>query len=73
MLPPSETTAPFETFRKVVLARPALLEQLRAAPDVTAFVALVRETAGQHGFQFTSEEVHAALRASQQAWIERWI
>ena len=73
MLQPPESAAPFDAFRKIVLARPALLEQLRAAPDVTAFVALVREMAGQHGFQFTIEEVHAALRASQQAWIERWI
>ena len=68
-----EPAEPFDAFRKIVLTSPALLNQLRAAPDVTAFVALVRETAGQQGFQFTDEDVHAALRASQRAWIERWI
>jgi pantoate kinase len=73
MVQPPESGARFDAFRKIVLACPALLEQLRAAPDVTAFVELVRETAGKYGFDFTIEEVHAALRASQQAWIERWM
>jgi len=63
----------FEAFRKMVLARPALLNRFRAAPDVPTFIALVQETAAQNNFQFTAEEIHAALRASQQAWIERWI
>jgi hypothetical protein len=73
MLQPTEPAAPFDAFRKIFLARPALLEQLRSTPDVAAFVVLVRATAEQHGFQLTSEEIHAALRASRQAWIERWI
>jgi hypothetical protein len=67
------TPDPFDAFRKIVLASPPLLKQLRAAPDITAFVSRVVEMAGQQGFQFTAEEVHAALRASPRAWIERWI
>jgi len=73
MSQPLEPAAPFDAFRKIVLAEPQLLEQLRATPDLSSFIALVREVAGQHGFQFTVEEVQAALRASQQAWIERWL
>ena len=69
----SATPDPFDAFRKIVLASPPLLNQLRAAPDITAFVSLVVEMAGQRGFQFTAEEVHAALRASRPARIERWI
>ena len=70
---PPETPNAFEAFRQIVLAHPALLEQFRATPDVAAFVARVRETAEPLGFSFTDEDVHAALRASQRAWIERWI
>jgi hypothetical protein len=73
MLQPLEPAAPFDAFRKIVLADPLLLEQLRATPDVPSFIALVREMAGQHGFQFAVEDVQAALRGSQQAWIERWL
>jgi hypothetical protein len=36
MSQPPESAAPFDAYRKLVLGRPALLEQLRAAPDVTA-------------------------------------
>jgi hypothetical protein len=73
MLLPLEPAAPFDAFRKIVLADPLLLEQLRATPDVPSFIALVREMARVHGFQFTDEDVQGALRASQQAWIERWL
>jgi len=73
MQQPLEPAAPFDAFRKIVLAEPLLLEQLRATPDVPSFIALVREMARVHGFQFSVEDVQAALRASQQAWIERWI
>ena len=69
----SESAASFDAFRKIVLAQPALLEQLRTTPDIPAFVTLAREMAEQHGFQFTDEDIQAALRTSQQAWIERWI
>ena len=73
MLKSPESAEQFNAFRNLVLATPGLLNQFRAVPDVPTFVALVQTIAAQHGFEFTVEEIHATLRASQQAWIERWI
>ena len=73
MLKSPESAEQFNAFRNLVLATPGLLDQFRAVPDLPSFVALVQTTAAQQGFEFSVEEIHAALRASQQAWIERWI
>jgi hypothetical protein len=62
-----------EAFREGVLASPALLEMLRATPDREAFVAAVVSSAAGLGFQFTTGEVEAALRAARRETIERWI
>ncbi len=64
MLKSPESAEPFDAFRNIVLATPGLLAQFRAVPDVPTFVALVQTAAAQHGFEFTAEEIHAALRAS---------
>jgi hypothetical protein len=67
---PSE---PFERFRRIVFADPALQKRLRAIPDWPAFVDAAVEAAAQHGVAVTKEEVQAARRASRRSWLERWV
>lgn len=63
----------FEQFRNLVLQDVALQEQLRATTDHRSFVDLVVRVGGERGCHFTPEDVEAAMRASRQLWIERWI
>lgn len=63
----------FEQFRHMVLQDVALQERLRATTDPYGFVDLVVRVGAEHGCHFTAENVHSAMRASRQVWIERWI
>jgi len=57
----------------MVLQNPALQERLRATTDQRSFVDLVVQVGRERGCHFTPEDVEAAMRASRQAWIERWV
>jgi predicted ribosomally synthesized peptide with nif11-like leader len=63
----------FEQFRQLVLQDTALQERLRCAPDRDTFLALVLRLGEERGYDFTKEDVEAAIQASQQAWRLRWI
>lgn len=63
----------FDNFRRLVLQDPVLQEKLRAVSEREAFRILIVQMGGEMGFDFTAEEVEAALRDGQRAWIERWV
>lgn len=66
-------TASFEEFRQLVLSDPALQQQLRATPNLPAFLDLTVQLGTELGYTFAVEEVRAALQASRRAWLERWV
>ncbi len=63
----------FEQFRALVLQSPSLQARLREAPDHDTFIRLTLLLGNERGYNFTAEDVGAALRASRHTWIERWI
>jgi predicted ribosomally synthesized peptide with nif11-like leader len=63
----------FEQFRQLVLQDTALQERLRETFDRETFITLVVRLGEERGYGFTARDVEAALRASQQAWLLRWI
>jgi predicted ribosomally synthesized peptide with nif11-like leader len=52
-----------DRFRELVLEDPALQEQLRQREDVAQFRALVLQLGQERGFDFTEDDVAAAMRA----------
>jgi predicted ribosomally synthesized peptide with nif11-like leader len=62
-----------DNFRELVLQDLSLQEKLRDIADRTVFLSIVVQLGAQSGYSFTAQEVEAALRASQRAWIERWL
>ena len=63
----------YDQFHQLVLREPALQLKLREERDLIRFVNLVVQTGKEHGFDFTSDDVQAALNASRRAWLEKWI
>lgn len=64
---------PFERFRELVLADPALHARLRATPNEAAFIALAVELAAEHGCELSAATLQAAIHQQRRAWLERWI
>jgi len=62
-----------ERFGELVLADPALHDQLRAAASQEAFIALTIRLGAEIGCRFSAPAVESALRARRRAWVERWI
>jgi predicted ribosomally synthesized peptide with nif11-like leader len=63
----------FEQFRQVVLEDQSLQKQLRNFTRRDRFAVRVVKLGAERGFQFTSEEVREAMRASRGSWIQRWV
>lgn len=63
----------WERFRLIVLHDQTLQEQLRAAPDWPAFLALALRLAQERGCDIVAEDVESALREGRRAWLERWL
>ncbi len=61
-----------EQFRQLVLLDPLLQAQLRHLPDKPAFIARMLELGAERGYEFTAEELEAALAAGRRAWNQRW-
>lgn len=59
-------------FRYVVLGRAELVERLLPIGDIDGFVAAVVAAGAENGFRFDAEDVTAALRAGQMAWLSHW-
>ncbi|MDJ0654914.1 MAG: Nif11-like leader peptide family natural product precursor [Xanthomonadales bacterium] len=69
----SHTQDSFTRFRQRVLDDPDLQQRLRGASEPANFPARVVEMGAELGYEFTVEEVQAALREARQRWIERWL
>ena len=66
-------TGQFESFRRVVLADPALQDRLRSIPDWPTFVAAAVDAAAERGIGLTEADILAARTEAWQSWLERWI
>jgi len=60
-------------FRQLVLEDISLQERLRETPDRETFLRLVLQLGAERGCDFTAVEVQAAMQASYQAWLMRWV
>lgn len=67
------TSENFERFTAHVLSESSLQEKLRSIVDKEAFIALAVEVGAAEGFDFTGEDVEAAMLEKKRVWIERWI
>ena len=65
--------AQFDAFRRLVLASPALQEQLRANDDVRTFIPLVVRLGAAHGHVFTGDDVQQALAENRRSWNDHRI
>jgi hypothetical protein len=63
----------FEQFRQLVLQDAVLQERLRDTIDRGLFITLVVRLGEERGYEFTAHDVEAAMRASRQAWLLRWV
>jgi hypothetical protein len=62
----------FEQFRSLVLKEPMLQKEVRYLTG-DEFVVRVVELGADDGFEFTTDDVLAAMRENKRLWIERWI
>ena len=62
-----------ERFGELVLADHELHDQLRAAADESAFVALAIRLGAERGCDFTAPVVRDVLSEKRRAWLERWL
>jgi Nif11 domain len=60
-------------FQDVVLSDTALQQELRDCVERAAFIALVVQCGRERACLFTTNEVEAAMRTNQRAWLERGI
>jgi hypothetical protein len=74
MRQPAPASAPsgFADFRQRVFADAALQAKLRAIPDLEKFVAIAVRLGRDGGFSFAAEDVTAALKRGQTAWLSNW-
>lgn len=70
---PAESRQNLERFRELVLNDASLHDELRATPDLEAFVARAVELGRERGCEFTTETVRAAVQEARRALLERWI
>ena len=62
-----------QRFRQTVLKDLQLQQRLRDTDDRESFIRLLVGLGRQLGYRFTAADADNAMRAEQQAWIERWI
>jgi predicted ribosomally synthesized peptide with nif11-like leader len=67
-----EEPSGFSAFRQRVFADPALQDRLRSVSQSDAFVALVVQLGIENGFEFAGEDVAAAMKRGQTAWLTGW-
>ena len=64
---------PLEKFQTLVLADPALQQELRAASDRASFVALAVARARERNCAVAASEMEAAIEAGARAWVRQRI
>jgi len=69
----TDVASALERFRALVLADPALEQELRETPDRASFVALAAARAGAHNCPLAAAEIEAALDAAARDWMMRWL
>jgi len=62
-----------QRFRQAVLKDLNLQRRLRETDDRESFIRLLVGLGRQLGYRFSAADAEDAMRAEQQAWIERWI
>ena len=62
----------FPTFLVMVLGDAALRDELLAAPDLPALMALVRERGRERGVEISEEELREVANMNRRSWVERW-
>jgi hypothetical protein len=62
-----------EKFQTLVLADPALQQELRAAPDRASFVALAVARARERDCAIAASEIEAAIEAGARTWVRQRI
>ena len=60
-------------FGELVLAEPALHDQLRATENLIDFSALAVQLGEERGCIFTAPVVQQAVNEKRRAWLERWL
>ena len=63
----------FQSFLVMVLADSALREELLAAPDLPALIALAQVLASQRGIELSGEQLASVVMANRRSWLERWV
>jgi hypothetical protein len=64
--------AGFPSFLVTVLSDAALRDELLAAPDLPALIALVRERGRERGVEMSEEELQGVVKSNRRSWVERW-
>jgi len=72
-MPMENPAKDLESFIQLVLAEPALFEQLRQTSGVDHFVALTARLGEERDYAFTEDDVRAALEERRHTWQKRWI
>ena len=62
----------FPSFLVMVLSDAALRDELLAAPDLAALMALVRERGHERGVEISEEELRGVANTNRRSWVERW-
>ena len=62
----------FPAFLVMVLSDGALRDELVAAPDLPALMALVRERGRERGVEISEEELREVANTNRRSWVERW-
>jgi hypothetical protein len=62
----------FATFLVMVLGDAVLRDELLAAPDLLALMALVRERGRERGVEISEEELQRVVSTNRRSWVERW-
>ena len=69
----NSSPAELQRFRQAVLKDLNLQRRLRETDDRESFIRLLVGLGRQLGYRFSATDADEAMRAEQQAWIERWI
>ena len=56
----------------MVLGDAALRDELLAAPDLSALMAMVRERGRERGVEISEEELREVVNTNRRSCVERW-
>ena len=62
----------FPSFLAMVVDDAALRDELLAAPDLPALIALVLVRGRERGVEMSEEELRRVVNANRRSWVERW-